>query len=752
MKKNRINRKGKVSQKSKFNEFLDREISRKIMQARNHYTQHKTNWSRNCGKIPMVVNAVQNKANQWRFGLTDPISVAEPSEAEILQSKDLEKFLVDSGLYESKDEAVKRQEVLGKLDETVKLWVRNVSRAKGYNDQVVEESNAKIFSFGSYRLGVHGPGADIDALCVGPRYVTREDDFFGELHKMLAEMPEVEELNPVPDAHVPVMNFKFDGVSIDLLYARLDLWVIPEDLDILQESVLRNADEQTVRSLNGCRVTDQILHLVPNVQNFLLSLRCIRFWAKRRGIYSNVSGFLGGINWALLVARICQLYPKALPSMLVSRFFKVYSQWKWPNPIMLCEIKEGSLGLPFWDPRRNLRDRQHLMPIITPAYPSMNSSYNVSSSTLRIMQEEFQRGLRICEGLESLNKADWGFLFEPFSFFEAYKNYLQIGIAAANADDFRQWKGWVESRLRQLTLKIERDTKGMLRCHPHPSEISVQSKKFCCCYFMGLSKQQGPDSKDKDSGAFDIRFTVEQFKQAVGSYYAWKPGMLIQVSHVRYKDLPAFVFPGGVPPLHRVKAAAKRKAVGASQADGTVVGKRAKLDASNTEPSVCTQRDSMATDVTSTVTLSSCCMNVQQLEQVEASSTTVGTSSSGSSSLSSESQERVIVERNDEVVATCSSEKLSELEDEVRPIREGQVEGKMKIVLKENPAPKLVTPAAGNGSDSRRNFSTDGELEELEVPAPWATASCAIACNIPAPKPLIRFNFTSLRSAASNCV
>ncbi|KAJ8426710.1 hypothetical protein Cgig2_000337 [Carnegiea gigantea] len=53
-------------------------------------------------------------------------------------------FLVDSRLYESKDEAVKRQEVLGKLDEIVKLWVKNVSRGKGYNDQVLEESNAKI--------------------------------------------------------------------------------------------------------------------------------------------------------------------------------------------------------------------------------------------------------------------------------------------------------------------------------------------------------------------------------------------------------------------------------------------------------------------------------------------------------------------------------------------------------------------------------------------------------------------------------
>lgn len=55
-----------------------------------------------------------------------------------------------------------------------------------------------------------------------------------------------------------------------------------------------------------------------------------------------------------------------------------------------------------------------------------------------------------------VNKADWSTLFEPYPFFEAYKNYLEIDITAENEDDLRKWKGWVESRLRQLTLKVVR--------------------------------------------------------------------------------------------------------------------------------------------------------------------------------------------------------------------------------------------------------------------------------------------------------
>ncbi|XXG57351.1 hypothetical protein AAC387_Pa03g4527 [Persea americana] len=478
-----------------------------------------------------------------QYGVTKPISVAGPTEADIQRSAELEKFLVASGLYESKEEAIKREEVLGQIDQIVKAWVKQLTRQRGYTDQMVEDANAVIFTFGSYRLGVHGPSADIDTLCVGPSYVSREEDFFIILHNILADMEEVTELQPVPDAHVPVMKFKFCGISIDLLYASVSLLLVPEDLDISHGSVLYNVDEPTVRSLNGCRVADQILRLVPNVEHFRTTLRCLKFWAKRRGVYSNVTGFLGGVNWALLVARVCQLYPNAVPSMLVSRFFRVYTQWRWPNPVMLCAIEEDELGFPVWDPRKNPRDRTHHMPIITPAYPCMNSSYNVSTSTLRVMMEQFQIGNKICEEIE-LNKAHWNSLFEPYHFFETYKNYLQVDIVATDADDLRSWKGWVESRLRQLTLKIERDTYGMLQCHPYPNEY-VDTSKQCshCAFFMGLQRKQGV--RIQEGQQFDIRGTVDEFRHSVNMYMFWKPGMEIYVSHVRRKQIPSYVFPEG---------------------------------------------------------------------------------------------------------------------------------------------------------------------------------------------------------------
>lgn len=53
-----------------------------------------------------------------------------------------------------------------------------------------------------------------------------------------------------------------------------------------------------------------------------------------------------------------------------------------------------------------------------------------------------------------LNNGSWLELFDPYRFFEAYRNYLLIDLAAENDDDMMNWKGWVESRIRYLVLKV----------------------------------------------------------------------------------------------------------------------------------------------------------------------------------------------------------------------------------------------------------------------------------------------------------
>lgn len=38
--------------------------------------------------------------------------------------------------------------------QVVKGWVKHLTRLRGYTDQMVEDANAVIVTFGSYRLGV----------------------------------------------------------------------------------------------------------------------------------------------------------------------------------------------------------------------------------------------------------------------------------------------------------------------------------------------------------------------------------------------------------------------------------------------------------------------------------------------------------------------------------------------------------------------------------------------------------------------
>ncbi|KAF8343731.1 poly-A polymerase [Amanita rubescens] len=506
------------------------------------------------------------------LGVTPPIAVSESTEREKEVTQTLMEELRRQNSFEAEDESRKREIVLGRVAALVKKFVHQMSLSRGLSESAAQAAGGKIYTFGSYRLGVHAPGTDIDTLCVVPKHVSR-DDFFEAFEPMLREMEGVTEVAGVPEAYVPIIKTKIEGVPIDFLMARLALSSIPDDLSLQDDNLLRNLDERCIRSLNGSRVTDEILRLVPNVQVFRDALRCIKLWAQRRAIYSNVNGFLGGVAWAMLVARICQLYPNAIAGAVVSRFFIIMYQWSWPQPVLLKQIEEGPLQVRLYP-----GDRSHRMPIITPAYPAMCATHNVTASTQMVMTEEFKKGAEIVDRI-IVGTASWSELFAKHDFFFKYKYYLQVIASTANQETQIKWAGTVESRIRQLVMKLEY-VDSLTLAHPFvkgfdqisysQGEITeaiagrkkedIEGKEgaypvYTTTFYIGLAiepKQAGSSGPRR----LDISYPTTEFTKLVKMWEKYDGATMgIVVRHIKSSGLPDYVFDPGERPA---KGAQKR--------------------------------------------------------------------------------------------------------------------------------------------------------------------------------------------------
>ncbi|KAI5236627.1 Poly(A) polymerase [Aureobasidium subglaciale] len=416
-----------------------------------------------------------------QYGVTPPVSTAFPSEQDLALSESLLAELKEQKSFESTEDTNKRVAVLNTFQKVTIEFVKHVGRIKGFSDSVLQNAGGKVFTFGSYRLGVYSPGSDIDTLVVAPKHVSRQDffEYYRGILESMSPPGSIEKCTMVPESHVPIMKLVYQNIEIDLIFARLQLNSIPPNLDLEDNSLLRGLDDADLRSVNGTRVTDDVLRLVPHEKTFRHALRCIKLWAQRRAIYGNIVGFPGGIAYAIMVARIAQLYPNGSGSLLVARFFQLFREWKWPMPVMLKNIESGPLGnmVKIWNPKIYSVDERHLMPLITPAYPSMCATHNITKSTLNVITAELQRGHRLCEEIfiEKSGKT-WKHLFEGHSFFtKDFKYYLSVVSGSLNEEAQGDWKGLVQSKVRRLIGSIEQSqpnvsyarpfTKGYERMH-----------------------------------------------------------------------------------------------------------------------------------------------------------------------------------------------------------------------------------------------------------------------------------------------
>jgi poly(A) polymerase len=494
----------------------------------------------------------------------------------------LQKALVKVGCYDLDDSH--RQAVVSYIENTLCRWAQSLESSLTTNNKedqdVVESPNVALIPFGSYRLGVHRVDSDIDLLALAPPSCTRQE-FFSSFVRMLANDPEVSQLHPISTAYTPVIKFVVKSIQIDLVFCRvasskklieyqkkmrelkLDLHddkiplSFPSSVYIIDDSDLLGLDEAGVRSLNGARVAQILLAQVEpfcSLDVYRTVLRAVKQWAIKAGVYSNVLGFLGGINWAILVAFVCRTYrgKYKTPSVILRAFFRTFAEWKWPTPVLLVPLQNvpptGDVPLlPGWNPVTNPRDYRHLMPIITPAYPSMNSSYNVGIPQRRRIQDEMRRA---CNSLTQQPNDYDSLLVNESDFFTRHTHFVQINIRAKNRQDFVEWFRLVESRLRLLIVNLDTDlvqalpfarfferkynSQGVCVGTVKEGDVTDENCLHERSFFIALRFVQGLDQ-------INLCHYTSDFLYKVNTWEGRRLGMDLSIAHVTENNLPPFL-------------------------------------------------------------------------------------------------------------------------------------------------------------------------------------------------------------------
>ncbi|OIW13755.1 hypothetical protein TanjilG_17934 [Lupinus angustifolius] len=437
------------------------------------------------------------------------------------RSMSLLQFMNDEGLVPSQEEEDKRKKAIHKLKQIVSSWIKKVAMQHQLPKHQIAVTSATVLTYGSYGLGVHSPESDIDALCVAPFFATIAEDFFVVLYNMLKRRPEVSDIQCVKGAKVPLMRFKFDGISVDLPYARLRVLYVPENVDILNPFFLRNIDDTSWKSLSGVRANKRILQLVPNVEKFQSLLRILKFWAKRRGLYGALLGYLGGIHLAILAAYVCLRHPDATLNALTTNFFRTFAFWPWPKPVSLHE----AMLLTSVD---TIEIRPFsFMPILLPSSPYEFCHSNVTKSTCYRIRSEFIRGHNMTR---DLLKPDfiWDNVFQPFPYSKRYSQFFKIYLSTSDQCELGNWVGWVKSRFPGLLVILE-GIQGF--CDPNPTEyVDNEKTEANVVFYWGLQPV------DKNS-LVDIESVDGEFMKIIRNGYEGSPGRM-ELSIIIASQLP----------------------------------------------------------------------------------------------------------------------------------------------------------------------------------------------------------------------
>lgn len=260
---------------------------------------------------------------------------------------------------------------------------------------------------------------------------------------------------------MPLIKCKVSGVKVDLVFGQAGETQVPS------EGEEGTMDSRTSSIMKGPRNVRMIRELLGSQMGvYLRCLRVVKYWAKQQGIYSHICGYLGGIQLAVMLAKVCLLRRECTcPLELLKGFFKLYSTWNLRVPISLSGVQESS---------------ESPLTIYAPADPSFNTAHSVSTSTIRVIRNSLRRASL------QMNKHNSLQLCKPFEFLREFTYYLKVQLIGPKGDtSLPQRKGHVMSKLKRLVDLLESSCSVETRLSPNALRETHGSSDYIY-YLMGL--------------------------------------------------------------------------------------------------------------------------------------------------------------------------------------------------------------------------------------------------------------------------
>uniref|UniRef100_A0A914H5V0 polynucleotide adenylyltransferase n=1 Tax=Globodera rostochiensis TaxID=31243 RepID=A0A914H5V0_GLORO len=350
---------------------------------------------------------------------------------------------------------------------------------------------AHVVITGSFLLGTHTIGTDIDLICIVPGNLLGLQHFFGPknaicnhnkcmdnginnndqiLYCQLCENKSIKKLVKVMYSSVFLIKFLMDDVEFDITFV-----AIPNKNELsteLNEKIVENYantlnfenDEQKkmLRTLSSYRSTLYLatlfqdnLFVNSNLTNFLaneneqdfwkndknsLNLRylilTIKLWAKNNYIYSNLYGYLNGITISIMATKVVLLYPNVSFNFLIEKFFLFYTYRPFHLPLQLAKLTAHPKMDPFFATNPN----EYRMPVFTPIFPEQNVANFITNVSVRIIREEMSNALVKLNQKEADKMNLEILLSNSVPFVEKYEKFVLVNCTSTNKSDEQQNK------------------------------------------------------------------------------------------------------------------------------------------------------------------------------------------------------------------------------------------------------------------------------------------------------------------------